>query len=125
MADRIEITGIRLRGRHGALPEERELGQEFAVDVIAWLDFAPAAAGDDLKKTVNYAELAGLAARIVEGEPRDLIETVAAEIAEEAMRAYPELRRGGHHPQAAGPHRPRLRRRGGRGAPFPEIYALA
>ena len=91
MADRIEITGIRLRGRHGALPEERELGLEFAVDVIAWLDFAPAAAGDDLKKTVNYAELAGLAARIVEGEPRDLIETVAAEIAEEAMRAYPEL----------------------------------
>ncbi len=46
---------------------------------------AVAAATDDLADTVDYGALAQRAADIVAGPPRNLIETVAAEIAEDVM----------------------------------------
>ena len=89
MADRITLTGLRVRGHHGVFPEEREKGQEFVLDITLWLDLTAAARGDDLTKTVHYGELAQLVADIVGGPPRDLIETVGAEIADTVMRTHP------------------------------------
>lgn len=91
MADRIVLTGLECFGYHGVFPEEKREGQPFIVDMTCWLDFSAAAAGDDLTLTVNYAELADAAATIVEGPARDLIETVATEIAEDAMARFPQL----------------------------------
>lgn len=88
MADRIELKGLVAYGHHGVLPHETQFGQSFTVDLTCWLDTAEAAARDDLTKTVNYAELAQLAHDLVTGEPRQLIETVAAEIAELALERY-------------------------------------
>lgn len=81
MTDRIELTGLRVRGHHGVFAHERRDGQDFVVDVTVWMDLAPAAASDDLADTLHYGELAQRAAAIVGGEPCDLIETVAARIA--------------------------------------------
>ncbi|MCK2213968.1 dihydroneopterin aldolase [Actinomadura sp. ATCC 31491] len=80
--DRITLKGLRARGRHGVLAAERELGQEFVVDATLFLDTAPAAAGDDLTMTVHYGELAEALAKVVEGEPVRLIETLAQRLAE-------------------------------------------
>lgn len=91
MADRIQLTGIRVHAGHGVLPHEAEYGQPFIVDITAWLDFADAARDDDLTKTVNYAELAHLAADTVKGARRDLVETLAAQIAEDAMARFEQL----------------------------------
>ncbi|HHU67761.1 MAG: dihydroneopterin aldolase [Corynebacterium humireducens] len=88
MADRIVLTGLECFGHHGVFPEEKREGQPFIVDITCWLEIGPAAATDDLTLTVNYAELAELAVSVVEGEPRDLIETVAVEIAERAMADF-------------------------------------
>ncbi|EWC59534.1 Dihydroneopterin aldolase [Actinokineospora spheciospongiae] len=85
MTDRITLTGLRVRGHHGVFDHERRDGQEFVVDITLWLDLAEAAATDDLTKTVHYGELAERAAKVVSGPPRDLIETVAAEIADAEM----------------------------------------
>ncbi|MCG8918013.1 dihydroneopterin aldolase [Actinokineospora sp. PR83] len=85
MTDRITLTGLRVRGHHGVFDHERRDGQEFVVDITLWLDLAEAAATDDLTKTVHYGELAERAAKVVAGPPRDLIETVAAEIADAEM----------------------------------------
>ncbi len=85
MADRIELRGLTIRGNHGVFAHERRDGQDFVVDLILWLDSRPAAASDDLADTVDYGALAHRAADIVAGEPRDLIETVCAEIAEDVM----------------------------------------
>jgi 7,8-dihydroneopterin aldolase/epimerase/oxygenase len=79
--DRIELRGLRARGRHGVLPAERELGQEFVVDVVLGLDVGPAATGDDLSRTVDYGTLAGRLVGVVEGDPVDLIETLAERLA--------------------------------------------
>ena len=85
MTDRITLTGLRVRGNHGVFDHEKRDGQEFLVDVTVWLDLAPAGASDDLSQTLHYGELAQRVAGIVGGEPRDLIETVAAEVAENVM----------------------------------------
>ncbi len=79
--DAITVRGIRARGRHGVLPAERELGQEFTVDVTLYLDTAQAAATDDLTRTVDYGELATRLAAVVSGEPVKLIETLAERLA--------------------------------------------
>ena len=91
MADRIELKGLQFHANHGVLAHETEYGQAFSLDITCWLDFAGAARDDDLTQTVNYAELAYAALKIATGTPRQLIETVAVEIAETAMRSYDAL----------------------------------
>lgn len=91
MADRIELTGLECFGYHGVFEEEKRTGQPFIVDITCWLNFSEAAADDDLTKTINYAELAEVAAGVVEGPARDLIETVATDVANAAMRRFEEL----------------------------------
>lgn len=86
MADRITLTGLRVRGNHGVFEHEKRDGQDFLVDVTAWLELAQAAATDDLADTLHYGELAEKVAKVVAGPPRDLIETVATEIADDLMR---------------------------------------
>ena len=81
MSDRIALTGLRVKGFHGVLPEERRDGQDFVVDVLLHLDLAPAAAGDDVADTVHYGELAERLAAVVAGDPVDLIETLADRLA--------------------------------------------
>lgn len=86
MSDRIVLTGLRAFGRHGVFAHERRDGQEFGVDITAWLDLGPAAASDDLADALDYGSLLGEAAEIVGGEPCDLIETVASRIADAVLR---------------------------------------
>lgn len=89
MADRITLTGLTVFGRHGVFEHEKRDGQNFVVDITVWLELAAAAATDDLTKTVHYGELAQLAAGIVEGQSRDLIETVAGQIADAVLAGFP------------------------------------
>lgn len=108
MADRIELTGLECFGYHGVFEEEKKTGQPFIVDVTCWLDTA--GIEDDLSRTVNYAELADVAANIVEGPSRDLIETVAEEVAETAMQRFEIL-----HAIEVTIHKPK--------APIPRTFA--
>ena len=85
MADRIELRGLTVRGHHGVFEHERTDGQDFVVDITVWIDLAAAAASDELADTLDYGALAQRAADVIAGEPRNLIETVAAELAEGVM----------------------------------------
>lgn len=80
--DRIVLHGLRVHGHHGVFDHERRDGQEFVLDLVLWTDHTAAAASDDLADTVDYGALAERAATIVEGPPRALVETVAAEVAD-------------------------------------------
>ncbi|AIU31249.1 Dihydroneopterin aldolase [Corynebacterium ulcerans] len=84
--DRIELKGLKGYAYHGVFEHEKREGQEFLVDITCWLTFPTQ---DDLTQTVHYGELAQLAYGILTGEPRDLIETVASEIADTAMSTFP------------------------------------
>jgi 7,8-dihydroneopterin aldolase/epimerase/oxygenase len=87
--DRITIRGLSAHAHHGVYDWERERGQAFVVDAVLELDTAPAAAGDDLARTVNYAELAQALHAVLTGEPVDLLETLAQRLADVCLAAGP------------------------------------
>jgi dihydroneopterin aldolase len=82
MSDVIALRGLAVRGRHGVFAEERRDGQTFVVDAVLRLDTREAAASDALADTVDYGALAQALAAVVEGEPVDLLETLAARLVE-------------------------------------------
>ena len=82
MPDAITIRGISAHANHGVYDWEREQGQAFRVDTVLELDTAPAAAGDDLQKTVDYAALAQELHAVLTGEPVALLETLAQRLAD-------------------------------------------
>jgi dihydroneopterin aldolase len=100
--DELTLTGLRATAHHGVFQHERENGQEFVIDLTVWLDVSAAAAADDLAKTVNYGDLAREVVDAVEGDPVDLIETVAERIATVALthRAATRVRVTLHKPFA-------------------------
>jgi dihydroneopterin aldolase len=79
--DRITLRGVRAHAHHGVYAFERERGQMFRVDAVLELDTRAAAVGDDLDKTVNYAELAQKLYAVLTGEPVNLLETLAQRLA--------------------------------------------
>jgi len=83
---RIVVTGLRVRGHHGVLAHERRDGQDFIIDVALDVDIAAAAATDELGATVDYSAVAHAIAAVVSGEPFDLIEKLAVEIADVCLR---------------------------------------
>jgi 7,8-dihydroneopterin aldolase/epimerase/oxygenase len=133
MADRIELRGLTIRGRHGVFDHERTNGQDFVVDITVWIDLADAAASDDLADTYDYAALAKLAADVVAGPPRNLIEAVGGEIADRVMddQRVHAVEVVVHKPRAPIEHQfadvavvVRRSRRGGRGSVIPAGGAL-
>ncbi|GBG36077.1 dihydroneopterin aldolase [Mycobacterium montefiorense] len=128
MADRIELRGLTVHGRHGVFEAERTNGQEFVVDIVVWIDLVDAAASDDLADTHDYGALVQRAADIVAGPPHNLIETVGAEIADHVMadERVHAVEVTVHKPQAPIPQKfadvavvIRRSRRGGRGSVIP------
>jgi dihydroneopterin aldolase len=85
MMDQIRLTGLRATGHHGVFDHERENGQLFVIDVTVRLPLAPAAAEDELDRTVHYGLLAEAVVAAVERDPVDLIETVAERVADIAL----------------------------------------
>lgn len=81
MTDRIDLIGIEVWARHGALPEEKDRDQLFVVDVGVHFDTSRAAATDDLEHTVDYGGLAQNVHDLVASESHNLIETVANRLA--------------------------------------------
>lgn len=82
MGDRIVLSGIRLEGRHGVGDEERSRPQPFEVTIECAADARAAAERDALEATLDYRRLREIAAAVVGGPPRALVETLADAIAE-------------------------------------------
>src|SRR6266568_919357 len=91
LVDRIRLNDMVFYGYHGALPEERKLGQRFVVSVELRVDLREAGQTDDLSKTVNYSEAYAAVRDIVTGPPHQLIESVAERIAAQLLGAHASI----------------------------------
>lgn len=87
----LRISRLRLRGRHGAYPGERERERDFLVDVSLAVDIAEAARTDDLASTADFAAVAQVLREIVGGPPRRLLETVALEAARAVLERFSQV----------------------------------
>lgn len=105
--DRVRLTGITGRGRHGVFDVEREQGQTFVVDVNCTLDLSAAAMTDDLTQTLDYGNLAAAIVADIEGEPVNLIETLAERVARTCLQtpAVRDVEVTVHKPEAPMPVR--------------------
>jgi dihydroneopterin aldolase len=91
MSDRIEIRDLRVMGRHGVLPEEKEREQPFSLDIVLWLDTADAQRSDALADTVDYGMVATTAANVVAGRSFQLLEALAGRLADALLITDPRL----------------------------------
>ena len=82
MTDRITLLGLRGRGFHGVFDDERRNGQPFLVDAVLHVDTRPASASDDVADTVDYGDVAKGLLAVIEGEPVNLIDTLAQRLAD-------------------------------------------
>lgn len=80
--DRILIRNLRVFGYHGVLAAEAERGQVFVIDLDLVVDLEPAGRSDDLERTIDYGALTGRVAELIAGNRRQLLEAVAADVAE-------------------------------------------
>jgi len=83
--DRILIEGMSFFGHHGVYPAERETGTHFTVDVALELDVSEAGRSDQLEDTLDYRSAYGLVREVLEGDPRQLVETLAQQTAERLL----------------------------------------
>lgn len=89
----IEISGLRLYGRHGVASQERRVGNEFVFDLHLSYPFEQGAVRDDLEKTINYAEIVEVVKK-VNAEPSALIENVAWRLKETLTAMFPAISTG-------------------------------
>jgi dihydroneopterin aldolase len=78
--DRITLRGLRVYGRHGANPGERERAQPLDIDVVAEIDLRAASLSDDLEETLDYAALHARIVTAVESTSYALIERLAGDV---------------------------------------------
>jgi dihydroneopterin aldolase len=78
---RLFLSGIRATGRHGARPGEKDVSQDFVID----LDIEVNVGDDDIAGTADYRGIAETVRAIVEQRSFDLIESMAAAIADDLL----------------------------------------
>ncbi len=86
--DKITLTGLKVFGYHGVLKKERKKGQEFIVDVSVSYKMNKAVDTDNIKYAVNYSQIAMIVKEVIEGEPKNLIEKVADDIANKIIEKF-------------------------------------
>jgi dihydroneopterin aldolase len=92
MTDRIVLSNMAFRARHGVEEREKAEAQRFEVDVELFLDVQRAGLADDLTKTVDYSAVYEATRQVVESTTFNLIEALAEAIAHEILGGRPQVR---------------------------------
>lgn len=86
--DKITICDLEIFCRVGVPDEERAKPQRLLVSVELELDFAKAAAGDDLAATIDYEAVARRLIGLGESKSWKLVETLAVDIADMVLAEF-------------------------------------
>ncbi len=86
--DKIIIEGLSCFGKHGVLPEENRLGQNFIISCELYCDIEEAAHTDNIDKAVNYAEVSRFIRDFTENNVFKLIETLGYRLACMLLKKY-------------------------------------
>ena len=86
--DKIVIPELRVSCHVGVPQEERDVAQDVLIDVELTLDLSPAGRTDDFSLTVDYDAACETIQTKVKQRPRQLIETIADDVAEALLAAY-------------------------------------
>jgi dihydroneopterin aldolase len=85
----IELAGLELFAYHGVLPEEREHGQRFLVDLRLDLDDETSAQTDRIEDAVDYREVVAAVRGVSDRRAFHLLEAFAGTLADELLARFP------------------------------------
>ena len=86
----IELKGLQFYSFHGLYDEEKKIGSEFVVDVLAKLDSTHHEVSS-IDETVNYAEVFSIVKKEM-SHPRELLETLTQSIAEKIHSKFSSIK---------------------------------
>ncbi len=87
--DKLFIRQLKVPAVIGTLPEERLKPQPIVIDLEFALDIAEASVSDQLNKTIDYSAVYRCVRDYVSSSQFQLIETLAARVADELMGLFP------------------------------------
>lgn len=93
MTTKIQVNGLKLRGYHGVLEQERRIGNIFIYDVEVAVPWIAAADADDITLTLSYADIVTVV-REVNSEPSQLLEHVAYRLHKALVDSFPQITGG-------------------------------
>ena len=86
----IHLRQVRFHAFHGVMPQERQVGADFVLDLKVEYPLERAMQTDEVADTLNYAALYDLVAREMQ-QPSNLLEHVAGRIAEAIGQTFPQV----------------------------------
>ncbi|QND64381.1 dihydroneopterin aldolase [Mesorhizobium loti] len=89
----IRMKNCAFFARHGVLDEEERLGQRFYVDAALTVDPGRALVEDSIEDTVNYGIAFTVIEKIITGQRRFLIESLALEVARALTTRFPQIKK--------------------------------
>jgi len=91
MINRIELKDMKFYSYHGVMPQERCVGNTYIVNLLLTASLDKAMDSDDIKDTINYAEVYDVVKAEME-IPSNLLEHVAGRILKSLKRKFPALK---------------------------------
>ncbi len=88
----IDVKRLEVICRHGALDFEKTQSQPFCISASIEADLWEAAEGDELEKTINYANVCNLLERVAKENSYNLIEKLNYECAFAVLETFPEVK---------------------------------
>ncbi len=81
---------MRFYAYHGVLPQEREIGNVFVVNMTLEADITAACESDEVDDTINYAEVFELVKTEMQ-QPSKLLEHLAGRIIKRLTTVFPQI----------------------------------
>ena len=82
----VELYGLEVFGHHGVLESEQREGQTFLYDITLEVDEP---ARDRVEETIDYRDVAEKVAEVSDSQRFQLIETLAATVADALVASFP------------------------------------
>ena len=90
MSSKIKLKNIKIHAFHGVLPEEKILGTYYILNLTIKEDIWKAVETDDLKDTINYAEINDIIHQEMK-IPSELLEHVAGRMIDKVSKKFPQI----------------------------------
>ena len=88
MTDQVLIEALRVDTVIGVYEWEKTIQQTLVIDVVMDCDNRPAAEQDNIDLAVDYARVSDAITELLQAQPRQLIETVAEDIAKLVLQQF-------------------------------------
>jgi len=91
--DKILVRNLKIFAYHGVNPEEKEDGQNFVLDIDAYVDISVPYLTDDVEDTVSYAKIIKETVKIFTCQKDDLLERAAQRVANGLFESFDKIQK--------------------------------